>query len=216
MATCNQCGGEIEFRYVGGAVTPIHTSGGGCFPESGASSRSGVRVGPSLRSSYNCLESYLNPNAHCPVCGKQVYFFGCPNGGRVFFDDVGWPWPKHGCTNKAEAQRGDVTPTDHRFQRTFFYDQKRKSLEIYLMESCTLDGDFVRIKFRDPNVSRAFRAVVPISDLAQLDLTIVDLEEAPSFVVGTYDLHRTISFISSRLRIIVSFEAERIQKSATK
>ena len=28
MATCDSCGGEIEFRRVGGVVTPIHLTGG--------------------------------------------------------------------------------------------------------------------------------------------------------------------------------------------
>lgn len=43
--------------------------------------------------------SYTNPNASCPVCGASVYFYQSPNGGRVFFDELGPPWPKHPCTN---------------------------------------------------------------------------------------------------------------------
>ena len=42
-------------------------------------------------------DSYLNPNAICKYCNEQVYFFQCQNGGRVFFNDVGKPWEKHGC-----------------------------------------------------------------------------------------------------------------------
>jgi hypothetical protein len=42
--------------------------------------------------------SYVNPNARCPVCG-DVYFYQSPYGGRVFFDDLGPPWPKHPCTD---------------------------------------------------------------------------------------------------------------------
>lgn len=44
-------------------------------------------------------ETYVNPNARCPVCGKAVYFYQSPYGGRVFFDDLGPPWPKHPCTS---------------------------------------------------------------------------------------------------------------------
>ena len=43
--------------------------------------------------------SYVNPNAICPVCRAPVYFYASPHGGRVFFDDLGPPWPKHGCTS---------------------------------------------------------------------------------------------------------------------
>jgi hypothetical protein len=32
----------------------------------------------------------------CPVCGAEVYFVR-HNGGSVWFDDLGQPWPKHAC-----------------------------------------------------------------------------------------------------------------------
>lgn len=44
-------------------------------------------------------ESYVNPNASCPVCGAPVFFYQSPYGGRVFFDELGPPWPKHPCTD---------------------------------------------------------------------------------------------------------------------
>jgi hypothetical protein len=45
--------------------------------------------------------SYVNPNAHCPVCGASVFFYQSPYGGRVFFDELGPPWPKHPCTDSS-------------------------------------------------------------------------------------------------------------------
>jgi hypothetical protein len=55
------------------------------------------------------VASYINPNAHCPVCGKTVVFYRSPYNGRVFFDSIGWPWPKHGCTdNGYEPRRADT------------------------------------------------------------------------------------------------------------
>jgi hypothetical protein len=42
---------------------------------------------------------YVNPNAKCPVCGDAVYFYANEHGSRVFFDDLGPPWPKHACTD---------------------------------------------------------------------------------------------------------------------
>ncbi len=47
----------------------------------------------------NLLESYTIPNAKCPVCGASVFFYQSENGGRVFFNDLGPPWPKHPCTS---------------------------------------------------------------------------------------------------------------------
>ncbi len=47
--------------------------------------------------------SYVNPNARCPVCGENVFFYQSPNGGRVFFDELGPPWTKHGCTDNPQV-----------------------------------------------------------------------------------------------------------------
>ena len=44
-------------------------------------------------------ESFVNPNARCPVCGEPVFFYQSPYGGRVFFDELGHPWFKHPCTD---------------------------------------------------------------------------------------------------------------------
>lgn len=48
-------------------------------------------------------ESYVNPNAYCPVCGVPVFFYQSPYGGRVFFDELGPPWPKHPCTDNTSS-----------------------------------------------------------------------------------------------------------------
>ncbi|MEV4658846.1 hypothetical protein [Micromonospora sp. NPDC049301] len=42
---------------------------------------------------------WIAPNARCPLCGASVYFYANEHGSRVFFDDVGPPWPKHPCTD---------------------------------------------------------------------------------------------------------------------
>ena len=33
----------------------------------------------------------------CKYCGSEIYLFADPNGGFAVFNDVGPPWPKHGC-----------------------------------------------------------------------------------------------------------------------
>lgn len=58
------------------------------------------------------LDSYVDPNALCPVCGAKVFFYQSEAGGRVFFDKLGPPWPKHPCTDssyyKAPASRKEI------------------------------------------------------------------------------------------------------------
>jgi hypothetical protein len=33
----------------------------------------------------------------CPSCSAQVFYFSCNHGSRVFFDELGPPWPVHDC-----------------------------------------------------------------------------------------------------------------------
>ena len=47
--------------------------------------------------------SFVNPNALCPVCGITVFFYQSEHGGRVFFDALGPPWPKHPCTDNRKS-----------------------------------------------------------------------------------------------------------------
>jgi hypothetical protein len=45
--------------------------------------------------------SWTIPNAKCPVCGCRVFFYQNEYGSRVFFNDLGPPWPKHPCTDNS-------------------------------------------------------------------------------------------------------------------
>ncbi len=55
---------------------------------------------PSLSVDWSKIGSHTNPNAKCPVCLMPVFFYRSPDGGAVFFDDLGPPWPKHPCTSR--------------------------------------------------------------------------------------------------------------------
>lgn len=58
-----------------------------------------VRRASQTRKAFNTVDSFLNPNAHCPVCGAPVFYYQSPDGGKVYFDALGPPWPKHPCTD---------------------------------------------------------------------------------------------------------------------
>jgi len=70
--------------------------GGQFYGEVAPAKGSGYEWWPSLGTE---ISSYLNPNARCPKCGVSVYFYRSPHNGRVYFDDLGPPWPKHACTD---------------------------------------------------------------------------------------------------------------------
>jgi hypothetical protein len=72
-------------------------------------------------------ESHTHPNARCQHCGQKVFFYRSPNGGSVFFDELGSPWPKHNCVG-TRTQRFDVqaqsTPGSKRRQWSFLWKEK--------------------------------------------------------------------------------------------
>ncbi len=105
MAFCYHCGEEIEFINNGFGPIPIHPSGscsgrgGGYGGGRGYSTFRSTSSGEVFEFPFITYPSYVNPNARCPVCGASVYFYQSPYGGRVFFDELGPPWPKHPCTD---------------------------------------------------------------------------------------------------------------------
>jgi len=201
MSACSICGGAIEFRYMSGRRIPIHTDGYGC---------SGYRNGASAAYSkpFGTSISYLNPNAHCPVCNKPVFFYQSAHGGRVFFDNVGWPWPKHGCTDNPLSQSGTIRPFATRNERPFI-SASGEPLDLYELVSRKQDPNFVHIRLSKVGENRSFSSSVPRSQFHERDIKLTDLDAAPSFVVRTYKTHREIDFISGRKKRIETIIAPR-------
>lgn len=54
------------------------------------------------RATRGYTSAFVNPNANCPVCGAEVFFYQNEHGSRVFFDELGPPWPKHPCTDNSQ------------------------------------------------------------------------------------------------------------------
>lgn len=48
--------------------------------------------------------AFVSPNARCPVCGEPVFYYQNEFGSRVFFDELGPPWPKHPCTDNTQLR----------------------------------------------------------------------------------------------------------------
>lgn len=79
---------------------------GGVFHQASTS----LGYGPGYWSQPN---SHTIPNANCPICGKSVFFYRSPDSGRVFFDSLGPPWPKHPCTDTSTSQRSGQSFTGY-------------------------------------------------------------------------------------------------------
>jgi len=79
---CRFCGGTLRFRLIDGTVRPLR---GTCScPQPGGPTK------PLLQDKF-CWRT------ECRFCGRRPVFFVRHNGGSVFFDELGYPWPKHDC-----------------------------------------------------------------------------------------------------------------------
>ncbi|MDP3270772.1 hypothetical protein [Limnobacter sp.] len=56
-----------------------------------------LRMLQEIEADRSAASAYTKPNAVCPVCGQSVFFYQNRSGSRVYFDDLGKPWPKHPC-----------------------------------------------------------------------------------------------------------------------
>ena len=94
MPVCIHCGGEIEFHtdLYSGQRIPRHLFGC-CTQDSGEGKQSEARRPENYL--WGTRESYAAPSK-CPKCGCALFFIR-HNGGGVWLDELGWPWPKHGC-----------------------------------------------------------------------------------------------------------------------
>ena len=204
MPTCWNCGEEIIFRKdESGRPTPIHLHGGWCSGASGTLQ---------VTSPFRDIASYVNPNANCPVCGDPVFYYQSPYVGRVFFDDLGWPWPKHPCTDNPVAQAGSIRSLRNRLNPTVFKNQKGEVLRLYKIKELREDLARIRIRFVRMNGRQGFWASVSMKTLSNDGLQIDDFWRAPSFIVKkeiTTRAHRRVEFISERLRKIVRLNMKR-------
>lgn len=74
-------------------------------------------------------ESYTNPNAKCPLCNAQVYFYQSPYGGKVYFDNIGPPWPKHPCLEKQGTNSIPARSSENNQRHQSSIDQSLFKLE---------------------------------------------------------------------------------------
>ena len=110
----------VIFRTIGGKIRPMKNLTG---IKPSPTNRDAM---PEIRNDYKTIRSFVTPNAKCPVCGQAVWFYRSPYDGKVFFDEIGPPWPKHPCTDN------EVTPISGKgfghLERQKRYLLSRKSL----------------------------------------------------------------------------------------
>ncbi len=94
-------------------------------------------------------ESYVNPNAWCPVCGASVFFYQSPDGGRVFFNELGPPWPKHPCTDNRSIPKNithTTIPAKQRDSARIYSWQRDGWIPFFISAVSRIDKFMLRIE----------------------------------------------------------------------
>lgn len=223
MRKCNRCGGQITFRVVDGQTIPIHLSGR-CVDLRGGSRPTKLEILTPATMKFDAPKSYVNPNAKCPVCSQRVFFFQSENGGRVFFDDLGWPWPKHGCTDRAATQKNQTiyAPTEQssrtgqHWSKSFVFFKllhlyhKGVRLQLRLKE---IPANFVGI-LRAAFLNTEHSYLVSESELDRAKVSQIDFRNAHSFLISKVDALSSrpyIHFVSASKGAIVTVQLEKIE-----
>lgn len=201
MPTCNHCGEDIEFRYIDGRSTPIHVHGGWC---------TGLEPRPPAKGEgwFRSAEAFTDPNAICPVCGASVFYYQNSFGSRVFFDDLGWPWPKHGCTDNPASQSGRIKrPTKKQRGRAVSF---ANSATLYELVEIEVIQETLRAKFRNITSRLIVRTLhIPVAELQNQGWTEQDLRDAPSFIIRQHLSQTIVEFISVRKTAVGNLHVQR-------
>lgn len=84
----------------------------------------------------HCRTLFCRPS-RCGDCRQEVFYWGCSCGSRVFFDDLGEPWPTHECGRKRSILPLRTYPSG---QPTHDLDETNPMLLV----RCELCGEKVR------------------------------------------------------------------------
>lgn len=100
---CRSCGAKIimaEDSY--GNWQPLDPGGGRHECSSGYSNQTSSVSRTVFLYTYKESDDFCRPTK-CPHCGEEVFFVR-HNGGSVWFDSLGKPWPKHRCFDESSYQ----------------------------------------------------------------------------------------------------------------
>jgi hypothetical protein len=142
--------------------------------------------------------SYTIPMA-CPVCGDDVFLYQSEHGGRVFFDELGPPWPKHSCTDGARAVQSTASvATDQSLPTRRYSWQEAGWLPVTDLTVDSAGSNHVRL--RGKHNSQLLTLFVPVITVDAGTDPVVQIADSPiharRMVDGTYEL----AFLTQDLR----------------
>lgn len=141
--------------------------------------------------------SYTLPTT-CPVCGEAVFFFISQHCGRVFFDELGPPWPKHPCTNDALAAplATSASANNQVLSRRYAWQEAGWHPITEVLVEANRDS----IRLRGLHNGKQLAVCILLSELDSLSDPVAELACSPIHarhtVTGVYE----VAFLSSDIR----------------
>lgn len=184
---------------------------GWCLNQAGRGRRrhEPLYASPDRPASFTTYECFTVPNASCPICGASVFFYQSAHGGRVFFDELGPPWPKHPCTDNVSKPVELLSRSLVNTKRVIEWE--REGWEPIIIRASRLDANW---------------HAIPVQNLKNY-LFFDALADAPLHLAGTsfglmlpWDNHgwSLISYLSVEPEIVIHevpvFERRRFQRSS--
>jgi len=100
--------------------------------------------------------SFVTPNAHCPVCGAEVFFYQSESGSRVFFDELGPPWSKHPCTDKQQTKTQSKVKSESFSEKKHYHWLNNGWEPFILQEKHAVHNNFIAITGSYKRVEKTF------------------------------------------------------------
>lgn len=142
--------------------------------------------------------NYTIPIA-CPICGDAVFFYQSEYGGRVFFDELGPPWPKHPCTDGTRAVRSTASvATDQSLPTKRYSWQKEGWLPITDLIVDSAGSHHVRL--RGKHDSQTLTLYMPVTTVAACADPVAQIANSPIHARRTDDGAFELAFLTQDLR----------------
>lgn len=132
-----------------------------------------VSSGPPIATWY-AQEDFTRPTT-CPRCGSTSVWFVRHNGGSVWFDSLGQPWPKHGCFDDGRP----VSRLREQVSRLTAHG-RRPGVGIILQTVATHPGYCGRIAIRCFDGAMLDRVFFTPTDLTKLVGQLVTINRTPN------------------------------------
>ena len=156
------------------------------------------QVATDLISVVGTRHSYTIPIV-CPICGDAVFLYQSEHGGRVFFDELGPPWPKHFCTDQARTVQPTASvATDQSLPTRRYSWQEAGWLPVtdVIVESAGSD----HIRLRGKHNSQLLTIYIPVTMVAAGTDPVAEIANSPIHARRTVDGAFELAFLTQDLR----------------